>query len=259
MNEVAVFTINSSPKNFENIDKNVEIIKSQGVDHIVISNCGYKNSSAKVYYFDFTYFNEAFYFSREIIKGYNFIMLLDDDDLFSREKIPAIIKLISRIHKNKEDTDYIHNKPSYDCRYPYNSIDHNNSCITVKTANIDFRLYQNTRSLSDFLLWLSCHNHLDISDMEGALTFIPCKRMNYNDFYSYMKNRYTLRYEDLVFLYGRFPEYRSRMKKELLKYAMILHKKWFRYLTIRFDKFTMLHFYKSTDWYILREYKLMNL
>ncbi|MEM0135958.1 MAG: hypothetical protein QXU18_12170, partial [Thermoplasmatales archaeon] len=66
------------------------MISSQELDYIIISNCGYKNDAAKVYYFNFTYFNEAFYFSRDIVKEYEFIMLLDDDDLFSDKKIPMI-------------------------------------------------------------------------------------------------------------------------------------------------------------------------
>lgn len=258
MNNIAVYTVNSSPKYFENLNLNVKMINSQGIDHVIISNCGYKNDSAKIYYFNFTYFNEAFYFSQDIIKRYDYIMLLDDDDMFSNEKIPVIKELIYRFHQNNEAIDYIHNKASYDCNYPYNNINHNNSCITVKTTSIDFRLYQKTRSLSDFLLWLSCRNHIDLENRAGVLTVIPCKKMNYEDFSHYMNSRYSLRYEDLVFLFYNFPEYRIHIKKELFKYAIILHKNRLKYLSIRFDKFTILHFYKPTDWYIRREYELMN-
>ena len=229
-------------------------IRPDNVDYKVYANYKFENNNVE--YSDFEYFNEMFYRLKDLILKYDYLMLLDGDDYFTFNKIDTILKLT----KNK-DYDYIHNKAFYNTNYSYNGINNNNSCITIKTDKINFDLFFNTKSLSDFLLWLPItKNKLYLKD---KLTYINLIKMNYYDFYNYMKKRYDLRQNDLTMLYERYTYHYTkehkimynRIKKELSKYLIINDGNYVQALYISFpDIFTYIHRYKKTEWFIDREY-----
>ncbi len=198
---------------------------------------------------DFTYFNEMFYRLKDVILQYDYLMLLDGDDWFTSNKLTYISEILE---KNKYY--YIHNQAYYNSKtYDYQGVNHNNSCITVKTDKIDFELFKNTKSLSDYLLWLPIiKNDLII---ERKLTYINLRKFDYPDFHDYMYKRYLLRYNDLQILLKQIPKktmMHKRVKDEYNKYSSILNGK-----TQFSDLFTYINKNKGVDWFIKREYKLI--
>lgn len=222
------------------------------VDYMIYTN--YHTDFSE--YASFKYFNEMFYKLADKIRAYDYLILLDDDDSFLMDKVNAIINTT----QNKE-YNYMHNTPIYldSGAYKYNNINHNNSCITVKTDKIDFELFRDTKSLSDFLLWLPINS--GILQLNKVFTFIRLKYLtDYEKFHDYMLNRYTLRFEDLQSLLKKYEHPHNKNDKvmfyrilwEFNKYDNILHGH--RHIS---DPFTFLHSKKGVDWFIEREYNIM--
>ncbi len=248
-----ILTISGDKNEENNVLKNIidinKWINDMDYQYLVYTNYEMSNTI----FSKFTYFNEMFYNLQEKIKEYDFLMLLDGDDEFLPEKIGYINKLLKT-----DKYDYIHNYAIYDNKnYKWNGINNNNSCITIRTSKINFDFYKNTKSLSDYFLWLSvCSDRKKILDLEKALTLIHNKSYNYTRYADYMSKRYFLRLNDLQHLYEKFKmtDYAKNIKKEYLKYKYILHAK----STINGfpDLFTYLHRKEDTDFFIKREYDL---
>lgn len=251
-----ILTISGHEYDKQFIEKNIHDlqIKPDNVDYKIFVNYEFAGKNANIVeHSDFIYFNEMFYRLKDTIKKYDYLMLLDGDDYFTYNKIDEILKITA-----KKDYNYIHNNAFYSTNYSYNGVNNNNSCITVKTDKIDFGLFLNTKSLSDYLLWLPVTK--DALYLKEKLTYINLIKMNYYNFFSYMRNRYHLRLNDLIFLYENYynksenPVIQKRIKKELSKY-LIITGNYRKALDISFpDIFTFMNRYKDTDWFIEREY-----
>jgi hypothetical protein len=252
-----ILTISGNTQEKDNILKNIKMIdnlKNDNYRYFVYTNYDFEDGYKKL---DFTYFNECFYNIRNVIKSFDWLLLLDGDDNFTGNKI----NIIDNILKNT-DKSYIHNYAYYDnIKYDYNGINNNNSCITVKANKINFDLFLHTKSLSDYLLWLPFYDN-EILELKEKLTYIHNKEMNYREYHNYMFNRYKLRLMDLSLLIKELENepatnqhskfMLNRLKKEYAKYSYILNENK-KYLP---DLFTLLNHKKGADYFISREYIL---
>lgn len=242
-----ILTITGNKQDEKNTLNNIEMYSglSDGFDYKVYSNYSLSGAIKQ----DFTYFNEMFFRLKEVILQYDYLMLLDGDDRFAPNKL-SYIQGILETHKY----NYIHNRAYYNSKtYDYQGVNHNNSCITIKTDVINFDLFKNTKSLSDYLLWLPIFKNYLILDK--TLTYINLRKMDYTNFHDYMYNRYVLRFNDLKLLLDGMSEntqIHKRLRKEFNKYDSILNHK------IQFsDPFTCIYRNKGIDWFIKREYNLI--
>ncbi len=250
--ENLILTISGDKNEENNVLKNIQDINNWigDMDYQYLVYTNYE--IPKTIISKFTYFNEMFYNLQKTIKEYDFLMILDGDDQFFPEKIGYINKLLQT-----GKYDYIHNYAQYDNQnYKWNGIN-NNSCITIRTSKINFDFYENTKSLSDYLLWLSVlGGNGKILNLEKVLTLIHNKSYTYSQYADYMSKRYFLRLNDLQHLYEKFKmtDYAKNIKKEYLKYKYILHAK----STINGfpDLFIYLHKKEDTEFFIKREYDL---
>ncbi len=210
-----ILTISGDKNEENNVLKNIQDINNWigDMDYQYLVYTNYE--MPKTIISKFTYFNEMFYNLQKTIKEYDFLMILDGDDQFFPEKIGYINKLLQT-----GKYDYIHNYAQYDNQnYKWNGIN-NNSCITIRTSKINFDFYENTKSLSDYLLWLSVlGGNGKILNLEKVLTLIHNKSYTYSQYADYMSKRYFLRLNDLQHLYEKFKmtDYAKNIKKEYLK------------------------------------------
>ena len=249
-----ILTISGYENEKANVKLNMDLLKTLPSEYTYFVYTNYKMPEAYKN-IEFEYFNEMFYKLRNVIRSFDYLILLDGDDNFASNKISAIHKVIKAYHP-----DYIHNDAYYDNpRYKYNGINNNNSCITIKTSAINFDLFLNTKSLSDFLLWLPIETHF--MPLHEKLTYIHNKKATYPEYKEYMLKRYMLRYSDLSLLIKQIetetPNHINwlmlrRLKKEYAKYSYILNENK-RYIP---DAFTWLNRNKGTDFFVSREYKM---
>jgi len=250
-----ILTISGNEQEKTNVLKNINMLKDLPDNFTYFVYTNYKMPEAYKN-LEFVYFNEMFYKIKHVIEQYDYLLLLDDDDNFTTDKIKKIQEITEKTNKS-----YIHNYAYYDnAKYNYNGINNNNSCITIKTSAIDFDLFLNTKSLSDYLLWLPvCENN--ILSLQDKLTYIHNKEYNFISYRDYMLNRYRLRLNDLLLLIDKFQNKEffkpknivlKRLQKECAKYSYILNEKT-KYIP---DLFTLLHKNKPVDYFIKREYDL---
>ena len=262
-----ILTISGNAEEKENVIKNINMINEQiknkpNFQYFVYTNYTITGLGSEYKKQDFTYFNEMFYKIKHMIKMYDYLLLLDGDDNFTDNHIKIIEHAI--INNNKY---YIHNDGIYDNKnYNYNGVNNNNSCIAINTNFIDFDLFLNTKSLSDYLLWLPIYNN-NILQIGNKLTYIHNKPMDYSEYKEYMLNRYELRLNDIELLINQIRNDKSifnptmwkrltlsRLYKEYAKYSFILNKN--KKYIYKLDRFMLLNHNKSTEWFIRREYNL---
>ena len=262
-----ILTISGNAEEKENVIKNINMINEQiknkpNFKYFVYTNYTITSMGSEYKKQDFKYFNEMFYKIKHTIKMYDYLLLLDGDDNFTDNHIKIIEHAV-----NNYDKYYIHNDGIYDNKnYNYNGVNNNNSCIAINTNFIDFDLFLNTKSLSDYLLWLPVYNN-NILQIGNKLTYIHNKPMDYSKYKEYMINRYELRLNDIELLINQIRNDKSifnptmwkrltlsRLYKEYAKYSFILNKN--KKYIYKLDRFMLLNHNKSTEWFIRREYNL---
>ncbi len=255
-----VLAVNSFPEFIPNLKRVINsILPSAGWDIFVITNCGFRHEDDRIVVKDlnFEFWNQAFYwFLNE--NNYDVISFLDDDDIFSINKLRRMDQLL-------EKYIFIHNFARYsNPAYNYNAISNNTSCMTVRTDYINEDMFKNTRYLNDMLIYLNFVGKRGGINLAEFLTYIRFKHVTgFEEFKKYLENRYNGRMEDLNRIYAEFSLDKSQesiIRSEVEKYRFMFKdyatKDIFRGL-ISFDR----HVYKALldrkrglDYFILQEY-----
>ncbi len=260
-----ILTITKNPCEKDNVLKNMKDLSSlpNEFQYLVYSNYSLPDAIQE----DFTNYNEMFYNLRNVIRKYDYLLLLHGKDNYNPIKSEVITKYVNKKHFNYLHNGATYNNSHYFYNKPYNytknlstyiepayrdySIFHNISCITVLTKQINFKLFQNTQTLWDFLLWLPIQSK--VYKTPALATHINLQPLTYQQYKEQTIQQYQLQLQDLQRLYSVYSQ--SYMGKKLLSEINRINTILGHYTG--YSNFsTFLHRKKDTNYFLKREYSI---